>query len=203
SPPGSPPSLRLRVLSCCLALAQATCSWLWGRAQRYLAAWVLPHFLLITQGDLPLLKMETDELVLLLRETFPEPGDTPAPPLPPAPLPHREHRLCQHIRATAASIQLLSGEAPELFSAGCKRVSAQIFEQTMPLGKPWRVGHRSDLPACPSPYAVAAVQSVLGPVLRSLQLLPHDAQTPTLARAITAFLEAWLGHVLARRVTFR
>ncbi|KAM9663173.1 coiled-coil domain-containing protein 142 isoform 2-T2 [Morphnus guianensis] len=50
-PPGSP-CLRLQVLGCCLATAQAACSWLMGRACRYLAAWALPQFLLVTQGDL-------------------------------------------------------------------------------------------------------------------------------------------------------
>lgn len=54
-PPGCPPGspcLRLQVLGRCLATAQAACSWLMGRACRYLAAWALPQFLLVTQGDL-------------------------------------------------------------------------------------------------------------------------------------------------------
>ncbi|NXW38788.1 CC142 protein, partial [Phaetusa simplex] len=189
-PPGSP-CLRLQVLGCCLATAQAACSWLMGRACRYLAAWALPQFLLVTQGDLQLLKTETDRLVVLVGGTFPEPGDAP-PQLPPALLSHQEHQLCQQIRSMAASIQLFSGDVLKMFSTNCKRMSAEIFDQTMPLGKHWRVGLRADLPSSPSEYAAAAAQAVLGQVLQGAQLLPRDAQAPALARVTTAFLEAWM-----------
>ncbi|XP_075004351.1 coiled-coil domain-containing protein 142 isoform X2 [Calonectris borealis] len=199
-PPGSP-CLRLQVLGRCLATAQAACSWLVGRACRYLAAWALPQFLLVTQGDLQLLKMETDRLVVLVSETFPEPGDSP-PPLPPAPLSHRERQLCQEICSMAASIQLFSGDVLKMFSTNCKRMSAEIFDQTMPLGKHWRVGLRADLPSSPSAYAAAAAQAVLGQVLQGAQLLPRDAQAPALARVTTAFLEAWMDHILAQRIKF-
>ncbi|KAM6135696.1 coiled-coil domain-containing protein 142 [Phoenicopterus ruber ruber] len=199
-PPGSP-CLRLQVLGRCLATAQAACSWLMGSACRYLAAWALPPFLLVTQGDLPLLRMETDRLVVLVSGTFPAPGDAPLQP-PPALLPHREHQLCQQIRATAASIQLFSGDVLKMFSTDCKRLSAEIFDQTMPLGKHWRVGLRADLPSSPSAYAAAAAQAVLGQVLQGAQLLPRDAQAPALARVTTAFLEAWMDHILAQRIKF-
>ncbi|KAM9663174.1 coiled-coil domain-containing protein 142 isoform 3-T3 [Morphnus guianensis] len=199
-PPGSP-CLRLQVLGCCLATAQAACSWLMGRACRYLAAWALPQFLLVTQGDLQLLKMETERLVVLVSGTFPEPGDAP-PQLPPALLSHQEHQLCQQIRSMAASIQLFSGEVLKMFSTDCKRMSAEIFDQTMPLGKHWRVGLRADLPSSPSAYAAAAAQAVLGQVLQGAQLLPRDAQAPALARVTTAFLEAWMDHILAQRIKF-
>ncbi|NWX39315.1 CC142 protein, partial [Steatornis caripensis] len=128
-PPGSP-CLRPRVLGCCLATAQAACSWLTGRACRYLAAWALPQFLLVTHGDLPLLQADTDRLVVLVSGTFPEPRDAP-PPLPPAPLPPQERQLCQQIRSVAASIQLFSADVLNVFSASCKRRSAEIFDQTM------------------------------------------------------------------------
>ncbi|XP_054058338.1 coiled-coil domain-containing protein 142 isoform X2 [Rissa tridactyla] len=199
-PPGSP-CLRLQVLGCCLATAQAACSWLMGRACRYLAAWALPQFLLVTQGDLQLLKTETDRLVVLVSGTFPEPGDAPRH-LPPALLSHQEHQLCQQIRSMAASIQLFSGDVLKMFSTNCKRMSAEIFDQTMPLGKHWRVGLRADLPSSPSEYAAAAAQAVLGQVLQGAQLLPRDAQAPALARVTTAFLEAWMDHILAQRIKF-
>ncbi|KAK1190983.1 CC142 protein, partial [Pygoscelis papua] len=175
---------------------------------------------------LQLLKMETDRLVVLVSGTFPEPGDAP-PPLPPAPLSHRERQLCQQIRSVAASIQLgtagggggagchpgspplcpppllFAGDVLKMFSTDCKRVSAEIFDQTMPLGKHWRVGLRADLPSSPSAYAAAAAQAVLGQALQGARLLPRDAQAPTLARVTTAFLEAWMDHILARRIKFR
>lgn len=61
----------------------------------------------------------------------------------------------------------------------------------------------ADLPSSPSAYAAAAAQAVLGQVLQGAQLLPHDAQAPTLARVTTAFLEAWMDHILAQRIKFR
>ncbi|XP_037245016.1 LOW QUALITY PROTEIN: coiled-coil domain-containing protein 142 [Falco rusticolus] len=198
--PGSP-CLRLQVLGCCLATSQAACSWLMGRACRYLAAWALPQFLLITQGDLQLLKMETDRLVVLVTGTFLEPGDAPPQP-PPAALSPQELQLCQQICSMAASIQLFSGDVLKMFSTNCKRMSAAIFDQTMPLGKHWRVGFRADLPSSPSAYAAAAAHAVLGQVLQGAQLLPHDAQAPALARVTTAFLEAWMDHILAQRIKF-
>lgn len=47
------------------------------------------------------------------------------------------------------------------------------------------------------------MQAVLGQVLQGAQALPHDAQVPTLARVTTAFLEAWMDHILTRRIKFR
>ncbi|XP_065519341.1 coiled-coil domain-containing protein 142 isoform X2 [Lathamus discolor] len=199
-PPG-PPCLRLRVLGCCLATVQAAHSWLTGRACRYLAAWALPQFLLVTQGDLQLLKMETDKLVLLVNGTFPEPGDiSPQPPL--SVMSHQELQLCQHIRSMATSIQLFSGDVLKMFSTGCKRMSAQIFHQTMPRGKHWRISLRPELPSCPSAYAAAAAQAVLGQVLQGARLLPRDAQAPAMAGGTTAFLEAWMEHILEHRIRF-
>ncbi|NWR64211.1 CC142 protein, partial [Bucorvus abyssinicus] len=196
------PGPRGQVLARCVATAQAAGSWVRGRACRDLAAWVLPRFLLVTQRDLPLLKLETDRLVLLVSGTFPEPGD-PTPGLPLDPLDPQELQLCQQLRSVAASIQLFAGDVLKMFSTDCKRLSAEIFDQTMPLGRHWRLGLRPDLPSSPSAYAAAAVQAVLGQVLQGAQLLPRDAQAPALARVTTAFLEAWMDHILAQRIKFR
>lgn len=35
-----------------------------------------------------------------------------------------------------------------MFSTDCKRMSAEIFDQTMPLGKHWRVGLRPGVLGC-------------------------------------------------------
>lgn len=61
----------------------------------------------------------------------------------------------------------------------------------------------ADVPSSPSAYAAAAAQAVLGQVLQVAQLLPRDTQAPTLARVTTAFLEAWMDHILAQRIKFR
>ncbi|XP_074396701.1 coiled-coil domain-containing protein 142 isoform X2 [Zonotrichia albicollis] len=207
--PHAPPGglcLRLQVLGRCLAAVAAAHAWLTGRAGRYLAAWALPQFLLLTQGDLQVLKAEAEQLMLQVSRTFPEPGDIPedSPPEPPPCLGSPwELQLCQQIRDMANSIQLFSGDVLWMFSTSCKRLSAEIFDQTMPLGRHWRLGPRAELPSSPSAYAAAAVQAVLGQVLQGAQALPHDAQVPTLARVTTAFLEAWMDHILTRRIKFR
>lgn len=43
----------------------------------------------------------------------------------------------------SVSPQLFSGDVLKMFSTDCKRMSAEIFDQTMPLGKHWRVGLRA------------------------------------------------------------
>ncbi|NXL99510.1 CC142 protein, partial [Tyrannus savana] len=201
--PGGP-CLRLQVLGRCLAAVAAAHAWLTGRAGRYLAAWALPQFLLITQGDLQVLKAETEQLVLQVSGTFPELGDTDGdtPPEPPHGSPW-ELQLCRQIHGAANNIQLFSSDVLGMFSSSCKRLSAEIFDQTMPLGRHWRLGPRAELPSTPSAYAAAAVQAVLGQVLQGAQALPRDAQAPTLARVTTAFLEAWMDHILTHRIKFR
>ncbi|XP_030921218.1 mannosyl-oligosaccharide glucosidase [Geospiza fortis] len=143
--------------------------------------------------------------MLQVSRTFPEPGDIPGdspPEPPPSPASLWELQLCRQICDVANSIQLFSGDVLWMFSTSCKRLSAEIFDQTMPLGRHWRLGPRAELPSSPSAYAAAAVQAVLGQVLQGAQALPHDAQVPTLARVTTAFLEAWMDHILTRHIQF-
>ncbi|XP_067154547.1 coiled-coil domain-containing protein 142 isoform X2 [Apteryx mantelli] len=198
--PGSP-DLRLQLLGRCVATAQAAGSWLMSKAYRYLASWSLRQFLLVAQADLQLLRAETEKLMVLVNVAFPEPGDGAERP-PSTLLSHQEQQLCRQIRSTAASIQLFSEDVMRLFSTDCKRMSAEIFDRTMPLGKHWRLGLRPELPSCPGEYAAAAAQTVLGQVLQGVQLLPRDCQAPTLARVVTAFVEAWMDHILARKIKF-
>uniref|UniRef100_A0A674G9S9 Coiled-coil domain containing 142 n=1 Tax=Taeniopygia guttata TaxID=59729 RepID=A0A674G9S9_TAEGU len=168
---------RLQVLGRCLAAVAAAHAWLTGRAGRYLAAWALPQFLLLTQGDLQV-----------------RGHSGPVSPVSPC------VTLCHPCHPCHPVSQLFSGDVLWMFSTSCKRLSAEIFDQTMPLGRHWRLGPR--LPSSPSAYAAAAVQAVLGQVLQGAQALPHDAQVPTLARVTTAFLEAWMDHILTRRIKF-
>lgn len=201
--PAAPPGglcLRLQVLGRCLAAVAAAHAWLTGRAGRYLAAWALPQFLLLTQGDLqvrghrghggthsgagftppaPLqvLKAEAEQLMLQVSGTFPEPEeiqrDSSPEPLP-SPGSPWELQLCRQIRDMANSIQvwwdcgrgvlsmripvspcvpqchlmflvsqLFSGDVLWMFSTSCKRLSAEIFDQTMPLGRHWRLRPRA------------------------------------------------------------
>lgn len=52
--------------------------------------------------------------------------------------------------------QLFAGDVLKLFSTDCKRMSAEIFDQTMPLGRHWRLGLRAGgwrppVPSIPPP----------------------------------------------------
>ncbi|XP_030402945.1 coiled-coil domain-containing protein 142 isoform X2 [Gopherus evgoodei] len=195
------PSLRLELLTRCLATGQASCSWLMAKAYQHLAAWSLCPFLLVTQGDLQLLKAETTRLAELVSGAFPEVGDSPRW-VRPALGSHQERQLCLQIHSTAARIQSFSQDVLRMFSTNCKRMSAEIFGQTMPLGKHWRAGLRADLPSTPGEYALAAAQSVLGQVLQGIQLLPRESQVPALTHVISAFVEAWMDHILTQKIKF-
>ncbi|XP_074848232.1 coiled-coil domain-containing protein 142 isoform X2 [Carettochelys insculpta] len=179
------PGLRLELLTLCLATGQASRSWLMAKAYQHLAAWSLCPFLLVTQGDLQLLKVETASLAELVSGAFPEGRESPG----------WEQQLCLQIHSTAASIQSFSQAVLQMFSADCKRMSAEIFGQTMPLGKHWRASLQPEAPRSPSEYASAAARSILGPVLQSTQL-------PALTQVLTAFVEAWMEHILAQKIKF-
>lgn len=59
------------------------------------------------------------------------------------------------------------------------------------------------LPSTPSDYAALAAQSVLGQVLEGVQPLPDETRIPALAEAMTAFMEAWMEHILKQKIKFR
>lgn len=61
----------------------------------------------------------------------------------------------------------------------------------------------SELPSSPSDYAACAVQSVIGQILEGVQPLPDNARIPALTEAMTAFMEAWMEHILKQKIKFR
>lgn len=61
----------------------------------------------------------------------------------------------------------------------------------------------SELPSTPSDYAAFAAESVLGQVLEGVQPLPDETRIPALAEAMTAFMEAWMEHILKQKIKFR
>ncbi|XP_061439743.1 coiled-coil domain-containing protein 142 [Rhineura floridana] len=189
--------LRLQLLSLLVATTHASCYWVMNKSYQYLASWSLPQFLLVTQGDLQVLKAETNRMSALVSTAFAEDGKKPSPLVS-----HQERELSLQVHSAASSIHLFTSDVLMLFSSDCKRMSAEIFGQTMPLGKHWRLALRTDLPAPPSEYASAAAQTVLGQVLQGIQLLPQDAQGAALSQVTTAFLEAWMDHILAQKIKF-
>ncbi|XP_059577157.1 coiled-coil domain-containing protein 142 isoform X2 [Alligator mississippiensis] len=188
--------LQLELLSLCVATGQLARAWVTAKAQQHLASWAVGPFLLVTHGDLQLLRAETERLSTLAGCSSLGGGCQGL-------ISHLEWQLRQQLRATATGIQALAEEAPWMLGAACHRLSAELLTQTMPLGRHWRPALRAEPPSTPSEYAVAATQAVLAPALQGIQLLPHDTQVPTLTLVLTAFVEAWMEHILAHRIKFR
>ncbi|KAM6441123.1 coiled-coil domain-containing protein 142 isoform 2-T2 [Liasis olivaceus] len=192
-----PASLPLQMLSLAVATSHASSYWAMSKAYQYLASWSLSQFLLVTQGDLQLLKTEAKKMLALVGRIFLEDKWKQSPLAS-----HQERELSLQVHAAATSIQLFANDVLELFYLDCKRVSAEVFGQSMPLGKYWRLALQEEVPSAPSEYAQAASQTVLAPVLRGIQWLSRDAQAVVLSQVTTAFLEAWMGHILAQKIKF-
>uniref|UniRef100_A0A3Q2Y1N9 Coiled-coil protein 142 C-terminal domain-containing protein n=1 Tax=Hippocampus comes TaxID=109280 RepID=A0A3Q2Y1N9_HIPCM len=82
------------------------------------------------------------------------------------------------------------------FSNDCKRMSADLFERYMPSGGHWRLN------PSPSEYASRAAQNVIGQVLDGVALLSDKVRIQALSLTMTAFMEAWMEHILKQRIKF-
>ncbi|KAK7138461.1 hypothetical protein R3I94_013933 [Phoxinus phoxinus] len=169
---------------------QASTVWVMSKAFQFLASWSLNKFLLITQGDLKDLKESVESLVTLSAAVGRD----------------SDQRLIVQQTASLsqalAHLQAFSDLVLRTFSTDCKKMSVEIFQQTMPSAKHWRISHRTELPSRPSEYAACAAQSVIGTVMESIQTLPDEARVPALAEATTAFMEAWMEHILQQKIKF-
>ncbi|XP_060103429.1 coiled-coil domain-containing protein 142 [Heteronotia binoei] len=192
-----PAGCRSALLSLSVAASQTSCYWVLSKASQHLASGSLSQFLLVTHGDLQLLQGEVSRVAALSSPVPPGRGKKPSPLVS-----QQEQELSQQVSVMDTSLQHFAKDALRLFSSECKRMAAEILGQTMPLGKHWRLALQADVPSSPSEYASAAAQAVLGQVLQGIQLLPHEAQEPVLGLVTTAFLEAWMEHILAQKIRF-
>ncbi|XP_051514765.1 uncharacterized protein ccdc142 isoform X1 [Myxocyprinus asiaticus] len=173
-----------------VATVQSSTFWVMSKAYQFLASWSLSKFLLVTQGDLKDLKDSVESLVQLT-------GAVSRDSVHPLII-HQTASLSQAVM----DLQAFSDLVLRMFSLDCKRMSVEIFEQTMPSAKHWRINYKTELPSSPSDYAACAAQSVIGQVLNSVQPLPDDARIPALTEAMTAFMEAWMEHILKQKIKF-
>uniref|UniRef100_A0A8C9YRH6 Coiled-coil protein 142 C-terminal domain-containing protein n=1 Tax=Sander lucioperca TaxID=283035 RepID=A0A8C9YRH6_SANLU len=90
----------------------------------------------------------------------------------------------------------------KIFSSDCKRMSGEIFEQTMPSAVHWRHSLSTGSPGSPSEYASVAAQTVIGQVLEGVAPLSDDARVQALSITMTAFMEAWMEHILKQKIKF-
>ncbi|XP_040903844.1 uncharacterized protein ccdc142 [Toxotes jaculatrix] len=194
-------TLQRRTLSLALATVQLSTVWVMSKAYQFLSSWSLNKFLLITQGDL---KAMRESLETMVHQTKPlmvnSDGDHHSA------LHHHGQRLLRRqleaLDRTVSELQSFSSLVLKIFSSDCKRMSGEIFEQTMPSSVHWRPSHRTGFPSSPSEYASLAAQTVIGQVLESVAPLSDDARVQALSITMTAFLEAWMEHILKQKIKF-
>ncbi|KAM3612710.1 uncharacterized protein V6R79_013135 [Siganus canaliculatus] len=194
-------TLQRHTVSLALATAQLSTVWVMSKAYQFLASWSLNRFLLITQGDLHVLK-ESLELILQQTKSLVSTSDG-------------EHHSALHIHGqlqlrqqledldrTICSLQTFSALMLKTFSRDCKKMSGEIFEQTMPSAVHWRPSLRTGFPCSPSEYASLAAQTVIGQVLEGVAPLSEDVRVQALSITMTAFMEAWMEHILRQKIKF-
>uniref|UniRef100_H3B4J4 Coiled-coil protein 142 C-terminal domain-containing protein n=2 Tax=Latimeria chalumnae TaxID=7897 RepID=H3B4J4_LATCH len=174
-----------------VATAQLSSYWVMTKAHQYLSSWSLSQFLLVTQSDLKKMKDAGSHLVHPFKIVL--------------------QTCCTHTLIVAQTtcklkcilyIQVFSEKVLQLFTADCRKMATEIFQQIMPVGKQWRVGFKPELPTGPSDYAATAAQTVIGQVLDGIHSHSEDAQIFPLTEAMTAFMEAWMEHILKQKIKF-
>ncbi|KAJ8015174.1 hypothetical protein DPEC_G00023400 [Dallia pectoralis] len=183
-------SLQLGLHCRAVASLQTSTFWVMSKAYQFLSSWSLNKFLLISLGDLKVLRASVERLLQHV-EALCVKGNHNI-------LKQQAAQLTQGV----TDLQVFSERVFRIFSNDCKRMSEDIFEQTMPSAKHWRVNYKTEFPRCPSDYAASAAQSVIGQVLEGVQLLPKEEWAPALTEAMTAFMEAWMEHILKQKIKF-
>ncbi|KAG5845383.1 uncharacterized protein ccdc142 isoform X1 [Anguilla anguilla] len=184
--------LQVLLLSQAVVTVHSSTFWVMSKAYQFLCSWSLNKFLLVTLGDLKVLKAAMESLVLRVEALFHDRGTVLSP---------IEWHASQLTRGVT-DLQVFSQLVLRIFSKDCKKMAVEIFEQTMPSGKHWRITCKAELPSSPSDYAASAAQSVIGQVLEGVQPLPDEARIPALTEAMTAFMEAWMEHILKQKIKF-
>uniref|UniRef100_A0A672GZC2 Coiled-coil protein 142 C-terminal domain-containing protein n=1 Tax=Salarias fasciatus TaxID=181472 RepID=A0A672GZC2_SALFA len=188
------PALRSRTVGLLLASVQLSSVWVVSKAQQFLSSWSLDKFLLVTQGDL---KVSPDPDQSLVPASAPEDGP---------PQQRQSQRLLRRqlgqLDSLVSELQAFSSRVLASFSSDCKRMSGEIFERTMPSAVHWRPGHRTGFPSSPSEYASLAAQTVVGQVLEGVAPLPDEVRVQALSITMTAFMEAWMEHILRHKIKF-
>ncbi|KAM9413087.1 uncharacterized protein ccdc142 isoform 1-T3 [Salvelinus alpinus] len=182
-------SLHIGTLSRAVASVRSSTFWVMRKAYQFLSSWSLNKFLLVTLGDLKVLRASVVRLLqhveaLSVKEN------------------HNLKLLAAQLTQGVTDLQVFSELVLRIFSMDCKRMSEEIFLQTMPSAKHWRVNYKTEFPSSPSDYAATAAQSVIGQVLEGVQALPEEARIPALTEAMTAFMEAWMEHILKQKIKF-
>ncbi|CAL8264305.1 unnamed protein product [Lota lota] len=183
------------------ASVQSSLIWVMSKSYQFLSSWSLDKFLLITQGDLKVLRVSLERLLQQMETLIVDGADDLHL------YRHRHHHVLLSrqiivIRSSVSELQAFSSVALKIFSSGCKQMSGELFEQTMPSAKHWRLNYKTEFPSSPSEYVLFAAQSVIGQVLEGVAPLSDDARVQTLSITMTAFMEAWMEHILKQKIKF-
>ncbi|KAM7388857.1 hypothetical protein PAMP_022867 [Pampus punctatissimus] len=202
-----PKECRLMLEDFCLCLLVSTAhiqwdyAWVMSKAYQSLSSWSLNNFLLITQRDLKVLRESVDTIVQQAKSLMMNSDNDHHSTL----RNHNQLLLRQQLKAldkAASKLQTFSSLVLKTFSNDCKRMSGEIFEQTMPSAVHWRPNHSTGFPSSPSEYAALAAQTMIGQVLEGVAPLSDDARIQALSITMTAFMEAWMEHILKQKIKF-
>ncbi|XP_063781813.1 coiled-coil domain-containing protein 142 [Pseudophryne corroboree] len=180
-------STQYAVLSRCVVSLQLCDLWIRSRTQTYTSSGSLSPLVLVTYGDL---RVITEESRCLAGAG----GNVAWRPL--------SHRLYVKMRSVQEALEGLIVSVTHLLGAVCTRRARDIFQQVMPAGRHWR-GKLVDGPELsPSEYALVAISAVVAPVLDGVLALSLDEQVSAVSAALSALMEAWMGHILRERLKF-
>ncbi|XP_078717410.1 uncharacterized protein LOC144935003 isoform X1 [Lampetra fluviatilis] len=166
-----------------LATLQAAFHWLSTKSFHFLASWSLEEVFLVTQGDLRVFLEASSAFLLLAKAASVSAGSDGR---------QRDARSALTLlENTALQLQALSEETLRLFASDCKKMAQETLEQTMPLGKQWRLAKElAARPTEPNEYALVAVATVVQPVMEALAPLETHCQAePAAQRAGRASAE--------------
>ncbi|XP_071060611.1 uncharacterized protein ccdc142 [Pseudochaenichthys georgianus] len=199
----SPPRLTLQsqTVSLLLATVQLSTVWVLSKAYQFLSSWSLKKFLLISQGDLNVLSESLEMMLHQTKSLMTHLEGNQSSSVHP----HSQLLLRRRLGAldgAVSELQTFSTLLLHTFSSDCKRMSGEIFEQTMPSAGHWRPSLRTGFPSSPSEYVSLAAQTVIGQVLEGVAPLSEDARVQALSITTTAFMEAWMEHILKQRIKF-
>ncbi|XP_073418880.1 coiled-coil domain-containing protein 142 [Dendrobates tinctorius] len=177
----------LGVLSRSVTFLQLCHLWLRSRSQMYVSSGSVRHLLLISHGDVPVIKAQLRRVTAVAHSMDWSSAC---------------QRLCMKLQDVAESLEGVVLGLPCLLDSVCAHQAQEAFQHMMPVGRHWRgkVTRAPDL--VPSEYAEAAITFVLVPVLEGVHKLTSEEQMSAVSGAVRAFMEAWLGHILQERMRF-
>ncbi|XP_023184339.1 coiled-coil domain-containing protein 142 isoform X2 [Xiphophorus maculatus] len=183
------------------ASIQISTVWIMSKANQFLSSWSPNKFLLVTQGDLRMLMESLDKTIGQTKSLLLS-SDCDHHPTLQSHSQHLQRHQLEALDRAACELQAFSSMVLSNFSTDCKRMSGEIFERTMPSAGYWRPSQRTGFPRNPSEYASLAAQTVIGQVLEAVAPLSEDAHVQALTVTMTAFMEAWMEHILRQKIKF-